>query len=201
MSQWDYGRPAPDHHDPRAGEYTDGFDDDGTSPYPITWERAPGSALQRIGLPEQDWPPRRQRGRRGGHRGGYRGGFLNGRARWLVLALVAVAGAGVAAGLVLTGGNPAGKASTRPSPAPLRVVPLSSGPAVLGRASMGLWPQRLGSFSAGLPLPEKLASTRGHQPPRDLSLERRIGRSAIRSLSSRHPPSAAQDCHHESAKS
>jgi hypothetical protein len=124
MSQWDYGRPAPDHHDPHAGEYTDGFDDDGTSPYPITWEReSVGTALQRLGLPDEDWPPRRRRGRRGGHRGGYRGGFRNGRTRWLVLAVVVIAGAGVGAGLVLTGGNPAGQASTRPSPAPLQVVP------------------------------------------------------------------------------
>jgi hypothetical protein len=46
-----------------------------------------------------------------------------------------------------------------------RMVPLSSEPAVLGRASplapkgprpsMGLWPRRLGSFSAGLPLHER----------------------------------------------
>jgi hypothetical protein len=124
MSQWDYGRPAPDQHDPYAGEYTDGFDDDGTSPYPITWERDPiESAAQRLGLPDEDWPPRRQRGRRGGYRGRSRGGFRGGRARWLVLALVAVAGAGVGAGLILTGADPAGQARAPQSPAPLRVVP------------------------------------------------------------------------------
>jgi hypothetical protein len=45
--------------------------------------------------------------------------------RWLVLALVVVAGAGVVAGLVLTGANPAGqaRATHSPSPAPLQVVP------------------------------------------------------------------------------
>jgi hypothetical protein len=53
---------------------------------------------------------------------------------------------------------------------------------------MGLWPRRLGSFSAGLPLPERRASNRGYQPPRCLSLKRRIGRSPIRSLSSRTHP-------------
>jgi len=116
MSQWDNGRPAPGRDDPYPGEYTDGFDDDGTSPYPITWERdrPVGSALQRIGLPDQDWPPRRQRGRRGGHRGGFRGGFFGGfrggRTRWLALALVVVAGAGVGVGLVLAGGNADGQA-------------------------------------------------------------------------------------------
>src|SRR5215469_5608074 len=131
MSQWDNGRPAPGRDDPYPGEYTDGFDDDGTSPYPITWERdrPVGSALQRIGLPDQDWPPRRQRGRRGGHRGGFRGGFFGGfrggRTRWLALALVVVAGAGVGIGLVLAGGNADGQASAThsPSPAPLRMVP------------------------------------------------------------------------------
>src|SRR6266487_3280594 len=124
MSQWEYGRPAPDHHDPYAGEYSDGFDDDGTSPYPITWERDPiQSAVQRLGLPDEDWPPRRPRGRRGGYRAGFPGAFRGGRTRWLVLALVVIAGAGVGAGLVLTGGSPAGQASASPSPAPLRVVP------------------------------------------------------------------------------
>jgi len=43
MSQWDYGMPPPpEHHDPYAGEDTFRSDDfDGTSGYPITWEREP----------------------------------------------------------------------------------------------------------------------------------------------------------------
>lgn len=123
MSQWDFGRPAPGHQEPYAGGYTDGFDDDSTSPYPITWERAPHesaapfeSAARRLGLPEEDWPGEDWRHRR---RPGRRGG----RTRWLVLALVVVAGAGAGAGMILTGGNPAGQARATQSQPPLRVVP------------------------------------------------------------------------------
>ena len=166
MSQWDYGSQAPHHHDPHAGEYTDGFDDDGTSPYPITWERDPvelaaappagqaleryplASAAQRLGLPDQDWPPRRRRGRRGGHRGGSRGG----RTRWLVLGLVAVAGVGVGAGLILTGGKPAGQASAPPSPAPQQVVPPAQtpqpAPAGQGPLTMAQARQVLAAYTA-----------------------------------------------------
>jgi hypothetical protein len=127
MSHWDYGMPPPpEHHDPYAGEDRlrsddEGWDDDGTSPYPITWEREPAELPpQRLGLgrPGDDWPPRRRRGGWGRGRRGGRGA----RPRWLVGALVVAGGASVGAALVLTSGHSGGQASATRSPAPARAV-------------------------------------------------------------------------------
>jgi hypothetical protein len=76
---------------------------------------------------------------------------------------------------VLSEARPVGQVPRLPSPKvpvtpPLSpMVPLPGELAVLGRASplapkgprpsVGLWPRRLGSFSAGLPFPERRAST------------------------------------------
>jgi hypothetical protein len=143
VNQWDYGR-----HDPYGG--ADAFgpdDDDSTAAYPITWEREPfppGSvgfsghslddATRRLGLPvtsgrpgrpgrpgddwpDEDWPPR--------HR--LSGGV---RARWLLPALIVVAGASAAVGVILTGGHPAAPPSATRSAPPRPVPPASALPTV-----------------------------------------------------------------------
>jgi hypothetical protein len=139
VNQWDYGR-----HDPYGGAGASGpDDDDGTAAYPITWEREPfppGSvgfsghplddATRRLGLPvtsgrtrpgreggdwpDEDWPPRHRRA----------GGV---RTRWLLPALIVIAGASAAAGLILTSGHPAAPPSAA-RPAPPRPVPPASTP-------------------------------------------------------------------------
>jgi hypothetical protein len=165
MSQWDYGMPPPERHDPYAepdyvGEDPYRRDDDGTSAYPITWEQEPFqpaapdlSATARLGLPgedwpDEDWPPRRRRrrGSRGG--GGVRGGrgFRSGRPRWMVVTLVVLAGAGAGAAVVLTGGHSGGQPGATRSVAPPRVVPpmlntpqaAGQGPLTMAQASQVL---------------------------------------------------------------
>jgi hypothetical protein len=165
MSQWDFGMPPPEHHNPYAEP-----DDDDALPYPITWEREPFEAAgpdltATLGLelpagdwreeswrdeswPDEDWPPRRpRRGRwRAAGGGGGARGARGGRGRWLMVALVAVAGASTGAALVLTGGSSGGQpGGTRPATAPQLVRPVLNasqaapqGPLTMAQASQVL---------------------------------------------------------------
>jgi hypothetical protein len=141
MNPWDYGRPPSNRHDPYAGDDTFRSEeaDDGTDPYPLTWERdprqppaygyePPTSAFDWRDL-DADWPPRQPRR----------------RVRWVVAALVAVAAGSVGAALALTG-NSGGQPSAAKSP-PLQTVapllptpplPAAAGPLTMAQASQVL---------------------------------------------------------------
>jgi len=149
MSHGDFGAPPSEHHDP----YDD--DDDGAVPYPITWEREPfepaaPDLAATLGLqlpagdwrdqswpdedwrdqswrdeswPDEDWPPRRPR------RGGW-GRGRGGRGRWPLVALVAIAGAGTGAALVLTGGSSGGAPGGQPTASRTAAAPRPARPAL-----------------------------------------------------------------------
>jgi hypothetical protein len=159
VNQWDYGR-----HDPYGGAGASGpDDDDSTAAYPITWEREPfppGSvgfsghplddATRRLGLPvtsgpgrvsgdwpDEDWPPRHRRG----------GGGV--RARWLLPALIVIAGASAAVGVILTSGHPAAPPSAARSAPPRPMPPASTPPmAAAGPLTMTQAAQVLAGYTA-----------------------------------------------------
>jgi len=142
VSEWDYGMPAPGREDPYGGADAFGPDeDDGMAVYPITWEREPfpaeafgaaGAAVpppsrtledatRELGLPggdwpDEDWPPRHRRP------GGVRG-------RWWLPALIVIAGASAAAGVILTSGHSATQPGAAQSAPPRSMPPASSPPA------------------------------------------------------------------------